>query len=132
MVSTRSHSVGLLYEKGVRLRRKLKALGMLRGTLPIVFLFGSAPPSRMTRQSVWEKFLDPTSIMFSCTLRGVEYAIGAGCIHPLDARCPVCDVHPDADVKHNEVFLQKRAWKVCLLWNTDPFVLGKVELLDGE
>lgn len=89
------------------MRRKLKALGIIRGTVPVGIFFGSSRPSSMTRQTVWEKFMTPTSIIFTTTRDGVEYTIAAGCVHALDARCPACDVDPDADVKHNEVFAKK-------------------------
>lgn len=132
MVITRSKSVGLLFEKAVRLRRKLKALGLFPGTLSSVILFGASRPRRMTRQTVWEKYINPTSILFTRLVDGVEYIIAAGCIHALDARCPSCDVDDDADVKDNDVFARTRRWKVCKLWNTDKFVLGEAELNDGQ
>lgn len=132
MVVTRSHSVGLLYEKAVRLRRKLKAIGLIkRKHGPVTIMFGSDPPSHVCRQSIWGKLCNPTAITFTCTVDREVHNVAYGCIHPLDMRCPACDVHPDADIKHAEVFSKKRCWIVCKLWNTDPFVLGQVELNDG-
>lgn len=127
MVTTRSQSVGLLYEKAVRLQIKLRDLGMIRGKDPLAIYFGSNRPSLVTQRSAWVNVLEPRSIVLACRRDGKEYTVFAGCIHPMDKRCPACDVHPDADVKVRENFLRLRSWHVCYLWNTDDVVLGVEE-----
>lgn len=75
--------------------------------------------------------MNPTSIWFRRKLpNGVSGEIVlAGCIHGLDHRCRGCH-HDSEDIKDNDVFARMRSWKVCQLWNRDPYVVGMDAGLD--
>lgn len=124
MVHTRGQRHRFLYAKGLRLKNRLMAIGIAKWHTNIFFGCNTLETRLTVRTRTW-KDLNPSSIWFIRKREGCkDDVILVGCIHSHLQKCPACDVHPDADIKDDDVFARYRAWAVCKLWNCDPFVLG--------
>ena len=125
MVCTRSGTLSLMYEKGVRLQRKLHYMGLLQGPIgETTFYFGGYCPNLLTEDTRTMRALNPIAILFRRGLVECRQIVLIGCLHSLESVCPSCDVDPNADNKVHEVFARQRCRLVCRLWNRDPYVNG--------